>query len=74
MVLAKLTSKGQVTVPKEIRVKLHLRTGDTLSYEVEGDMVKVRKVAPFDAAWTQAVAGTLEEWQSPEDDEAFGGL
>jgi len=36
MVFAKLTSKGQVTVPKEVREKLHLKAGDTLAYELKG--------------------------------------
>jgi len=74
MVFSRLTSKGQVTVPKEVRNKLHLKPGDTLAYEVEGDTARLRKVEPFNAAWHQALAGTLEEWNSPEDDEAFRGL
>ena len=68
---ARITSKGQTTIPKEVRDQLGLEPGDTLSYEVQGRAVMVRKVERFDAAWQQAIAGTLEEWNSPEDDEAF---
>ncbi len=71
---AKLTSKGQATIPKEVREQLGLEPGDMLSYEVQGGAVMVRKVEHFNAAWHQAVAGTLAEWNSPEDDEAFGDL
>jgi len=74
MTLARLTSKGQLTVPKSIRKQLHLDEGDTLSFEVEGDSVRMRKLKTFDHGWHQAVAETLEEWNSPEDDEAFSGL
>jgi antitoxin PrlF len=74
MILAKITSKGQVTVPKAVRQKLQLQAGDTLAYEIEGDSVRIRKVKRFDLGWHQAVTSTLEEWATPEDDEAFGDL
>lgn len=74
MILAKITSKGQVTVPKAVRQKLQLQAGDTLAYEIVGDSVRIRKVKRFDLGWHQAVTGTLEEWVTPEDDEAFGDL
>lgn len=74
MTYARLTSKGQVTVPKEVREQLHLEPGDVLSYEVAGEEVRVRKVARFDAEWHRALSGTLEEWDTPEDTEAFRDL
>ena len=35
MALATLTSKGQVTIPKEIRESLHLHTGDKIEILVK---------------------------------------
>ena len=70
----KMTSKGQVTLPKDVRKTLHLEPGDTLAYEIEGDAVMIHKVEAFNVGWHRAIADTLEEWNSPEDDEAFGGL
>ncbi|TXT26513.1 MAG: AbrB family transcriptional regulator [Gallionellaceae bacterium] len=35
--LATVTDKGQVTVPKDIRDQLHIETGSKLDFEVEGD-------------------------------------
>ena len=74
MTFAKLTSKGQVTVPKEVREELKLKAGDMLSYEVNGNIVYLRKVQRFDRAWHGALSGALEEWNTPEDEEAFRDL
>jgi len=71
---ARLTSKGQVTVPKDIRDKLRLQPGDVLGYEVQGEEMRVRKVQRFDAEWHRALTETLDEWDSPEDNEAFRDL
>jgi antitoxin PrlF len=42
MVRATLTSKGQLTVPKSVRERLGLRSGDRVSFEFEGDSVILR--------------------------------
>ena len=34
---AKMTSKGQITVPKDVRLKLGLRPGDRVRFIVEDD-------------------------------------
>ena len=47
---AKMTSKGQVTVPREIRRRLGVRTGDRLLFEEDGNgarVTAVRKESPF---------------------------
>lgn len=37
MSIAIITSKGQTTIPKEIREKLNLRPGDRISFIIEAD-------------------------------------
>jgi antitoxin PrlF len=43
---ATLTSKGQITIPREVREKLGLNVGDKLLFEVEGDTIRLRVLKP----------------------------
>jgi len=45
MELAKLTSKGQITVPAGIRKKLHLRTGDKVLFAEEDGKIVFRNAS-----------------------------
>jgi AbrB family looped-hinge helix DNA binding protein len=42
MLHSTVTSKGQTTIPGEIREALNIRPGDRLEYEVAGDHVMFR--------------------------------
>jgi antitoxin PrlF len=72
--VAKLTSKGQTTIPRDVRDKLALSPGDVIAFEIEGDVVRLRKVEPLDLGYLRAVQTTLCEWESPEDAEAYDDL
>jgi AbrB family looped-hinge helix DNA binding protein len=41
---ARITSKGQITVPREIRRMLGVRSGDKLLFESDGKGIRVRPV------------------------------
>ena len=41
MELAKVTSKGQITIPVEIRRKLGVKTGDKILFVEDGDKVVI---------------------------------
>jgi len=72
---SKLSSKGQVTIPKAVRDSLGLEPGDFVTYEISGDdSVILRRVEPFDAPFHLAVSETLEEWGSEDDEDAFSNL
>lgn len=74
MNVSKISIKGQVTIPSHIRKALNIKPGDLIAYELQGKTVKLKKIEPFDAAYHSAVAETLEEWNSPEDEKAFNDL
>ncbi|WCT72732.1 AbrB/MazE/SpoVT family DNA-binding domain-containing protein [Sphingomonas naphthae] len=40
---SRLTIKGQVTIPKDVRDLLDLKPGDTVAFEQDGDRISVRK-------------------------------
>jgi AbrB family looped-hinge helix DNA binding protein len=42
-VRARVTRKGQITIPKQIRDRLGLRPGDDLDVVAEGGMIAIRK-------------------------------
>ena len=72
--ISRVSSKGQVTLPKKVRDAIGVGPGDAVAYELASGLVTLRRVAPLDMAFHTAVGQTLGEWASPEDDEAFDGL
>lgn len=51
MLAAKLTTKGQITIPKAVREKLGLATGEALLFEEKDDVFIIKKAIrkfPFD--------------------------
>jgi AbrB family looped-hinge helix DNA binding protein len=44
---AKVTSKGQVTVPKAVRDALGIKEGDEIVFRVEGDRAVLARSADF---------------------------
>ncbi len=71
---SRLSSKGQVTIPAQVRKALQLSPGDLVVYEVRGEKAFLKRAEPFDAAFHLAVSETLEEWGSADDDKAFRDL
>ena len=73
--ISKITSKGQTTVPQEVRTALNSKPGDLLAWEVGTDgRVAVRRVQPVDVEYLKAVEATLSEWNTAEDQAAYGDL
>ena len=72
--ISKLTRKYQATIPAEVRKALRLSAGDAIAFDVEDGEVRLRKAGPVDLAFSRAVEGTLDEWASPEDEDAYRDL
>jgi antitoxin PrlF len=71
----KITSKGQTTVPREVREALLVKPGDSIVWSVEPDgKVMVRRTLPLDLDYTRALEESMSEWRSAEDEEAYGDL
>lgn len=46
--IARITTKGQVTVPSELRRHLKVKEGDYILFEKKGFKVVIKKLAPSD--------------------------
>jgi len=62
-VIAKITAKGQTTIPQEVRAALQVGPGDWIAWEVGTDgTATVKRVRPLDIEYLRAVEGTVSEW------------
>ena len=71
---SKLTKKYQATIPEPVRKILHLGSGDVIAFDIEDDVVHVRKARPADIMFTKALEDTMSEWATAEDEEAYRDL
>jgi AbrB family looped-hinge helix DNA binding protein len=71
---SKLTKKYQATIPEPVRRLLHLESGDEIAFDIEDDDVHLRKARPVDLAFAQSIQGTLTEWATEADEEAYRDL
>ncbi len=75
LAIAKISAKGQITIPRHIRTALRFSPGDLIAWEVAADgTATVRRVLPMDIEHLRFVEGTLGEWADRADDEAYRGL
>ncbi len=73
MIVSKLTSKAQTTIPKPIRAALELQPGDELAYEIVDGRVILTKVQE-DTTLLDDPFRTFEEWHSEADTAAYADL
>jgi antitoxin PrlF len=67
MITAKVTSKGQITLPKMIRERLGVHPGEDVGFEEKDNLLVISKVvtkSPFDK-W----AGTLKHLRGQRSDD-----
>ncbi len=72
MIVAKVTSKGQVTIPKRVREKLGVHPGEDVGFEEKGDLILIRKAmtkSPFDK-WV----GKLKHLKGMRSDDLVGEI
>lgn len=75
VITSKLTTKSQATIPGKVRKLLGLNPGDSVAFEIDqGHKVVIRKATPVDFEFAYALEGTLSEWFSKNDEEAYRDL
>lgn len=68
---SKITSKFQTVIPRAVRERLGLKTGDTLRYSLAEDgAVTVEKAAPSE----DDPFASFHEWSSREDERLYRDL
>jgi len=73
--IAKITAKGQTTIPADIRVAMGIGPGDLIAWDITAaGIARVRRIQPADLEYLKAVEATLSEWQGPADEEAYRDL
>jgi len=67
MIVAKVTSKGQVTIPKKVREKLGVHPGEDVGFEEKNGLIYIQKTvkrSPFDK-WV----GRLKQLEGRQSDD-----
>ena len=72
MIVSKLTSKAQTTIPQPVRSALRLEPGDKLLYEIIDRQVILTKARR--GTTTDDPFRTFEEWSSDADNKAYADL
>ncbi len=71
---SRLTSKGQATIPVEVRRALGLKEGDRVVFDIRKEKVTLRRMEALDRAFLKLGEAAFEDWNSPEDEAAFRDL
>ena len=75
MEFARVTTKGQATIPKRIREAAHIREGDILAFDLDSNnRITIKRIDPSVDVELPASQETLSEWSSPQDEEAWRDL
>jgi len=72
--ISRLTSKYQATVPAAVRESLGLKAGDAVQFEITPDGVVITKATEQDIEFARSLTGTLSEWSTAADEDAYRDL
>ena len=74
MHISRLAADNMALIPQEVRDALGLKEGDPILFSVKDGQAVIRKAPIVDTDYLKSLEGSLLEWASPEDDEAFDDL
>ena len=73
--ISRLTSKGQITIPKAVRTALSLAEGDLVAFTVEDGHAVMRRIAmTIEVSDRDAANAQLDEWSGAADADAYRDL
>lgn len=72
--VTRITTKGQTTIPAEVRKRLKLKAGDSVVFSLDGRRAILSKADPLDPAFLKLQQKAFADWDAPEADEAFRDL
>ena len=61
-------------IPKPVREVLNLKAGDTIAFELEKELIRLRKVRPIDLELARTLEPILGEWSGEADEEGYRDL
>ncbi len=74
ILVTKLSSKGQATIPSKVRKQLGVEPGDSVLFVVDGDKVTLKRAEKLDAGFLKLASESFSDWNAPEADDAFREL
>lgn len=72
VIISKLTTKSQTTIPQAVRTALGLNPGDAISYVIEDGRATLMRYETRPGV--DEPFGTFSEWDSQDDSEAYKHL
>jgi antitoxin PrlF len=66
--ISSVTSKGQATIPADIRRQAGIEPGDRVRFSFDGDRIVLEKSQRVDDLWNAGQSAMLGEWNNPEED------
>ena len=70
---ARVTSKGQTTIPAELRRKANIQPGDSVEFAYDHGRIVLTKVQGVDHAWNAGQSALMTECDNADED-VYNGL
>jgi antitoxin PrlF len=66
--ISSVTSKGQATIPADIRREAGIEAGDKVLFSFENGRIVIEKSQAIDDVWNAGQSAMLGEWNDPDED------
>jgi AbrB family looped-hinge helix DNA binding protein len=72
-ITARVSSKGQTTIPAEFRRKAGIGPNDSVEFVYESGRIVMTKAQPVDHIWNAGQSAMMTEWNNADED-VYNGL